>query len=127
MLPFPVLPMRAALLALPLLVLGCTSNRLPPVPDGASMVILASDHPTDRLFALATGAFLEAGWEVVETRDFRFLVRPDGTDALVEVTVADALPGEGRSRLVAVVGSEPTLVRRTARVVRAVEGTLSYR
>lgn len=144
---------RASLLALVVLLAGCSPTRIPPLPEQFDTVVLTSDLAATELYADALAAFVRNNWEPVTGGDtggdLATRILPDGervdgtrTPRVVQVIVVPTDPTSAPSDLIPplTVGSavltatvDPSLpgardvLTRTARILASVQGDLSYR
>lgn len=123
---------RAAPLLLALALAGCKSAEIPEPPAEFYTVVLTSRHNPDKLYAEGLAAFLRAGWTSLPPTEtgLTATIIPDGAED-VPLTVRVEAGDEGFAVLTATSGVDGPeareVLRRTARVLTAVDGTLSYR
>lgn len=131
--PLPATPMRRVPLLLLLLLSACAPTPIPAVPETAEGVVVVSNLPARTLYARAVAAFNEASWGVLPIEGpaygFAATVRPAGTEGTVAVRVEETTTGAQLTALLTSVSEEErySVVERMARVLRPLEGTISYR
>ncbi len=123
---------RAIPLLLALVLAGCRSAEIPEPPAEFYTVVLTSSHNPDKLYAEGLAAFLRAGWTSLPPTEagLTATIIPEGAeDVLLAVRVEAG--AEGSAVLTATSGVDGPeardVLRRTARLLTAVAGTLSYR
>ncbi|MDX1531273.1 MAG: hypothetical protein R3362_07090, partial [Rhodothermales bacterium] len=102
-------------------------------PAEATAVVVASPNPPRTCFTDAYGAFLSNGWDILETTPggFDFRVRPDATEAVIEVTIAESEVDADDAVLVARLDADTPerrdVLERTARLLAQIPGVVSFR
>lgn len=123
---------RAVPLFLVLVLAGCKSAEIPEPPAEFYTVVLTSSLNPDKLYAEGLAVFLRAGWSSVTPTEagLTATILPDGAEN-VPLAVRVEAGGAGSAVLTATSGIDGPeawdVLRRTARLLTGVSGTISYR